>query len=421
MRILWFTNTPSNAAMEFGEKNFGGGWISSLETLIVDRKDCELSICFLYKGESLKKIAKGNVTYYGIPLKKSNVIQRLISRHLAQFEDKICKKDIAEVISSVKPDLIHVFGTENSFGKLLMNYPVKVLFHLQGLIGPYYKAYFPNGINKHVILNKSSWRNILLGKTFYDNYNYFGKMAKREIYTIKHWKYYSGRTEWDRNYIHLLNPNAQYFHCDELLRSEFYNYKWVSPSNISKNNTITIGTTISASLYKGLDLIYKVLELVKGRNIIWKVFGISEGDVLNKIIKDALNLNNKEQKIKFYGPLSPTDLIEQLKTCHFFVHPSYIDNSPNSVCEAMLLGMPVLSSSVGGVKSLINNTETGFLFNPYDEFDLAGQLVYLIDNYEIAKNAGSIARQRAYCRHSPDTIYSDLLKIYNYILLNDSQ
>jgi glycosyltransferase involved in cell wall biosynthesis len=219
----------------------------------------------------------------------------------------------------------------------------------------------------------------------------------------------------------LLNPNAQYFHCDELLRSEFYNYKWVSPSNISKNNTITIGTTISASLYKGLDLIYKVLELVKGRNIIWKVFGISEGDVLNKIIKDALNLNNKEQKIKFYGPLSPTDLIEQLKTCHFFVHPSYIDNSPNSVCEAMLLGMPVLSSSVGGVKSLINNTETGFLFNPYDEFDLAGQLVYLIDNYEIAKNAGSIARQRAYCRHSPDTIYSDLLKIYNYILLNDSQ
>lgn len=111
------------------------------------------------------------------------------------------------------------------------------------------------------------------------------------------------------------------------------------------------------------------MNLIEGKNIHWKIFGISEEDSLNKIVKRVLKLNNKSRNIEFYGQTSTEELIKQLKTCHFFVHPSYIDNSPNSVCEAMILGMPVLSSSVGGVPSLIENKETGFLFNPYDKYD----------------------------------------------------
>lgn len=77
--------------------------------------------------------------------------------------------------------------------------------------------------------------------------------------------------------------------------------------------------------------------------------------------------------------------------------------------------MPVLSSSVWGIETLVKNGETGFLFNPYDKYDLAGLLVYLINNYEQAKQIGLNARQAALKRHSPDTIISQLNKIYNFI------
>jgi glycosyltransferase involved in cell wall biosynthesis len=107
--------------------------------------------------------------------------------------------------------------------------------------------------------------------------------------------------------------------------------------------------------------------------------------------------------------------VKELNTCHFFVHPSYIDNSPNSVCEAMLLGMPVISSSVGGMKTLITNGVNGFLHNPYDEYDLSGLLVHLVNNYSLALDAGRQARAVALERHSPSAIYDRMNQIYNTI------
>lgn len=47
MKVLWFCNTPSNAAAELGSNSKGGGWISSLETLVTEQTDIELGLLFL--------------------------------------------------------------------------------------------------------------------------------------------------------------------------------------------------------------------------------------------------------------------------------------------------------------------------------------------------------------------------------------
>jgi glycosyltransferase involved in cell wall biosynthesis len=84
----------------------------------------------------------------------------------------------------------------------------------------------------------------------------------------------------------------------------------------------------------------------------------------------------------------------------------------------MLLGMPVLSSSVGGVKTLIQNGVTGYLFNPYDKYDLAGLLIHTINNYSEAVEVGKNARKVAMERHSPDSIIKRLMEIYSQINLD---
>jgi len=414
-KILWFTNTPSNASIEFGNHAFGGGWISSLETLLNSLELFELGVCFFYNGNSFKKIIKDSVVYYGLPLKLNHGFLRIKERQFVLINAEELSL-INKVIEDFEPDLIHVFGTESGFSKLLMHKSDKAILSLQGLLGPITNVYFPPGFSKVKILLGSSLGAIMRGLTPFHDFRVLKKKADREEKVIKNWKYFSGRTDCDRQYITLLNSEAKYFHCDELMRKEFYLNQWDAPSSINPNDEITIGSTISANLYKGLDLIYKVSELVEGYNITWKIFGVSENEVLCKVIRRILKNQDNKLRIQYYGHLNSIDLIAQLKTCHFFVHPSYIDNSPNSVCEAMLLGMPVLSSSVGGIKTLIKNEESGFLFNPYDKFDLAGLLVDLIRNYDKARIVGNNARHVASKRHSSDIIFKDLLSSYNFIL-----
>lgn len=415
MRILWFTNTPSNAAEEFNFKSFGGGWISSLESYITRISSIQLGICFFYNGSSFKKVERQNVVYYGIPFKTTNAIQRIVHPHsLKLIDEDPSYFDI--VIEEFRPELIHVFGTERGYGKILMNRSEKIVFSLQGLLSPISAVYFPLGFNGFKILMESKINSIVRGNTIYHDFRKLKKMAEREKIVISHWHYYIGRTDWDRNYIGLINPEAKYFHCDEMLRKEFFSASWVQPSQVSKSEEIVIGTTINTNLFKGIDLIYKVLELLTGYRIRWKVFGIKREDRINKMICKVLKINPENVTIDFHDQVGVDDLISQLKTCHFFVHPSYIDNSPNSVCEAMLLGIPVLTSSVGGIKSLVKDGETGFLFNPYDKYDLAGLIVNLLDDYQKAIKVGIKAREVAIKRHSPETIIPALGSIYNQII-----
>ena len=419
MRILWFTNTPSNASEEYNYKNFSGGWISSLESLITEDKRYNLGICFFYSGKSLKKTARGNVVYYGMPIRIGNSLNRIKTRQFAYLNDEDASF-IDEVIADFKPDLIHVFGTERGYGKVLMNRSEKIVFNLQGLLGPITAVYFPLHFSRLKALVGSKLNSIVRGTTVFHDFKMLKKKAVREKMIIRNWHYFIGRTDWDRNYIGLINPEAKYFHCDEMLRKEFFSTAWIQPSGVSKSEEIIIGTTINTNLFKGIDLIYRVLELLPDYRIQWKVFGIKREDNINKMVCKVLKINPANINIDFHDQVGVDDLISQLKTCHFFVHPSYIDNSSNSVCEAMLLGMPVLTSSVGGLKTLVKDRETGFLFNPYDKYDLAGLLVALINDYEKALDAGAAARKIAANRHSSDAIMSRMDQIYRSILNDPS-
>lgn len=414
MKILWFTNTPSKASFAFGYKGAGGGWISALEGLIAKEQNYQLGICFFYTGSEYKKLILDKVTYYAIPLKKQNGLQRIFSRQLALLNDE-GSHYFDQVIQDFAPEIIHVFGTESGYGKILNNKFDKIVFHMQGLLKPYTEVYFPLGFNKINVLKYSSISSLIKGLSFFHGYLDLKKRAKREIDVVRHWKYFSGRTNWDRNYIKLLNIESTYFHCDELLRDEFFAEQWSVPVNSDLKKCVVIGTTINPSIYKGLDLIYKAIPLLKDYNVCWKVFGLEEDNILNKVVKGTISKGYKNPSIQFCGALGALELIAALKTCHFFVHPSYIDNSPNSVCEAQLLGMPVLSSSVGGVSSLILNNVNGFLFNPYDSYDLAGLLANLINNYSIALDAAHNARVTALKRHSPTEILKAVNHIYNTI------
>ena len=119
--------------------------------------------------------------------------------------------------------------------------------------------------------------------------------------------------------------------------------------------------------------------------------------------------------IEFLGKLSAAEIVGQLCASNIYVHPSYMENSPNSVCEAMALGMPVIATNVGGTSSILDDGVEGVLVQEGEPYSMAAAIVNLSDNYENAIKLGANAKRKAIKRHEPNGIVRSLMEIYDDI------
>jgi len=99
---------------------------------------------------------------------------------------------------------------------------------------------------------------------------------------------------------------------------------------------------------------------------------------------------------------------------------SHIENESNSLYEAMILGLPCISSFVGGTGSTIKDCYNGILIQDGDPWVLAGAILELYNDKEKAILLGQNARETALKRHDKDTIINDIINNYKEII-NDSK
>ena len=264
MKVLWFTNTPSCFKCRSNDYN-GGGWISSLENEIVNRfPDIKLGICFYYNHKEDEEHC-GNVTYFPILRPKKNLLYSI--RQLFTSKEKASKKhenvsipEILEIVNRYKPDIIHVFGSENIYG-LISNYTkTPVVLHIQGILSPIWNAYLPPFTNWYDVLFSSLNIYSIIAKCGEKFAWERNAITERRMYkSISH---FMGRTKWDKAWVSLMNPTARYYNCGELLRQTFYssNYNRIIPH---KAKFVTI---ISWPLYKGFDLVLKTVGFLNSIN-----------------------------------------------------------------------------------------------------------------------------------------------------------
>ncbi|WP_294604739.1 glycosyltransferase [uncultured Bacteroides sp.] len=317
-----------------------------------------------------------------------------------------------KIIEDFKPDLIQIFGSENDFGIICQHTLIPVVIHMQGCIPPYHNALFPVGMSSSdFIFHKGlSLQRRIIGIR---SEPAFHKRAEQEIKTIQNCYFFMGRTEWDKNLINLFNPNAIYFHCEEALRDSFMNNgkRW----NLQKSDKVKIISVISNPWYKGVDLILKTAQLLKrftDLDFEWQVYGVRD----IRFYEHKYKIKATDTNVKIIGTASEERLVNALCSATCYVHPSYIDNSPNSLCEAQVLGLPVLATYVGGITSLVRNGETGILFPANAPYTLAALIKRISTDTELALQLSYKARQQAIERHDPDAIRTKLLEIYKQIL-----
>jgi glycosyltransferase involved in cell wall biosynthesis len=223
-----------------------------------------------------------------------------------------------------------------------------------------------------------------------------------------------GRTDWDKNIVKYMSPFAKYFFCPEAIRSEIYESSrhWT----FERSDTMSIITITTANEIKGNGLILQTalfLKRVMHFNFIWSIAGSVQSF---KSFEKLLGIKHEDVNIKLLGMIDAKSVAKELVVSEVYVHPSIIDNSPNSLCEAQLIGCPVVSSYVGGIPSLVKNGETGFFF-PYNEpQSLAFLLMNLHNDKDLLEKISREEIEVSRERHNPSLVVNRLLSIYNDII-----
>lgn len=417
MKVLWFANTPCAAIEYLGEKKASGSWLIAMSDMLSKRDDIELHIAF-YWHENIQSFEYKGIHYHpihrkGIGSKLKRIIHNFMSLHFNSVENKEIIK-CNNVINNINPDIIHIHGTEENFGIVCQttNYPHVI--SIQGLLSSIkyklFSGYTKEDIKKYEPL---IYKLLACGITSTEKFFYNG--AQREQKMLRECNNVIGRTKWDYDCTLALNPKRKYYHCDELIRDEFYMHQWNPRNNAER---IHLATTISSGIYKGFETIFRTALLLKSANIgfEWYVIGVSPSDNIIKTTEKLLNTSHIDINVNLCGRKNANEIIDILKDADIYIQASHIENSPNNVCEAMLLGMPIIATMAGGTSSLLTDKEEGYLIQDGDPYSMTGAILHCLENYEEAVAYGVNARQTAIKRHDSDNSVSNIIKIYNAII-----
>lgn len=422
MKILWVCNVilPRIYKIKGEEnKNHVGGWLEGMSDSLLNQKEVELIYCYpIFDKDNVLEIKKDNFFSYGIPMKYKEAVKTLdeTSDSVRIFE-KILKKE--------NPDIIHFWGTEFlyslEFYKVAKNFKKnkKCIVSIQGLVGMYAKHYYaglPNNLIYKFTLSE------LKGKCSLNKIKKsFEFRGEKEEELLKEIEYVIGRTSWDKACTKLINPNVIYYKCNESLRNIFYDGEW------KYENCRPYQIFISQASYpiKGFHKVIEAIGYIKKEypEILIKVAGQNiftgnriKGNTYGNYIKNLIKENKLEKNIEFLGMINAERMKKELLASNLFICPSSIENSPNSLGEAMLLGLPCIASNVGGCADMLENGKEGYLY-PFDEtYKLAYYIKKIFDNISLAKKLGIEAKKKANITHNREENNKILYNIYKSIM-----
>ena len=105
--------------------------------------------------------------------------------------------------------------------------------------------------------------------------------------------------------------------------------------------------------------------------------------------------------IKIMGRLKQEDFVPILRSSDIYIQPSLSEGMPRTILEAMAMGLPVISSSVGAIPGILRDNENGLLVKPGDKEDLKRKIELLIKN--------SVLRRTIACNG-----YSEVVEKYEW-------
>ena len=410
MRILWITNLMLPPICKVINKPIPvtGGWMYSSLKELRKEKSVDFAVATVYHGKEFVAKQIENVWYYLLPLgRKSKLKYQPV---LELYWQKVQQEFL--------PDIVHIHGTEFAHGLAYINAcsAHNVVVSIQGLVSIYSRYYFGE-IDKWDIFKHITFRDILRQDTIFHQKQSFIKRGKIEAELLRKVDHVIGRTSWDRAHVWAINPNAQYHFCNETLRDEFYKHQW----RYEECEKHSIFLSQAGYPIKGLHQVLKAMPFILKHYPDTKVY-VAGDDITRRpwyrlagygaYIRHLIKQYKLENHVFFTGLLNEQEICKQYLKSNVFVCPSAIENSPNSLGEAQLLGVPCIASYVGGVPDIMKGCEE-FMYRFEEVEMLADKVCKIFSNDSLL--ARDLVQKGANIRHHKEANSNRLFEIYNLI------
>ncbi len=411
MKVLWLVNLtlpePSRA-LGFGNNPVGGWLIGQREQL---KKSVSLVICSIdARVKQPQFLSLDGVEYAVLPTGS--------------------EQEFAQLLQKTQPDLVHLWGSENPAAPALVAQfaPERILLSAQGIMTPYTEHLLDGVPEKycHSSLLQKMATVIDRGELLDRELDFYKEQSQKEAALLANLRHVTGRTPWDKTELAKLAPHAAYYVCNETLRPGFFSARWehgpqkpvlfLSQGNQPRKGLHWLLQALPPVLEKYPDLTVHIAgwPMVKKGPLLEPVLRLllPYQTYLKKLIREL----HLQKQVVWLGCLNETDMRSALLQSSIFVMPSSLENSPNSLGEAMLLGMPCIATDAGGTAGMLTNGKEGLLYEPEDVPALTRAILTLLDDPALAKRYGDAARQRALVTHDPVRNGQAMLEIYHKIL-----
>ncbi len=340
--------------------------------------------------------------------------------------DALLENRFARILADFRPDLVHIFGTEFPHAlamERVFQHPERTLVGIQGLVGKCAESYMadlPPAVQKSVTL-----RDMLRKDSLLQQQKKFRIRGEREREILSGCAHVAGRTRFDREGTLAINPDLTWHRLNETMRACFYEGRWDRKSCRSFEIFVSQGDYPLKGFHYLLLAMEEILRefpqahirvagiCITGYDTLKEKLKISGyGNYLRKLMKEK----GLTEKVTVLGNLTDTQMKEAYLNSHVFVCPSSLENSPNSLGEAMLLGVPCVASLTGGIPDMAEDGRSALFFKKGNVHELAGCICRIFRNDGLAESLSGQARIRGRQNHDGDANYARMLEIYREIL-----
>ena len=391
MKVLWICNlVVPGIARKLGLGSIPKeGWVEGLFSRLTEEKKKDPDtpipdIAFPIDQKTLKQLGgdknkgyiSGECELMGLTIGYYGFLENTVREEVyePELEDRM-----RALLEEAQPDIVHCFGAEYSHtlaAARAFNRPDRFLIGIQGILKEYairYTAHIPAEV-----VARRTFRDTIKKDSIYERQQKYFLRGEHEAEAVKLAGHIAGRTAFDRKFAAEVNPNAEYHHAGETLRRDFYSGAWnakeaerhrifVSQADypikgfhylLIAVGEILSGNGCSSDDYQDIQ-IYVAGQSIVGSSSLKEKIKISS---YGKYLRDLINYYGLADRVHFLGRLSAGQMKEQYLKSDTFVCCSACENSPNSLGEAMMLQVPIVTSLVGGISSVFTPDEDGFSY-----------------------------------------------------------
>ena len=358
-------------------------WIQvlSAELASVEQIDLHLVIPHVAVPRD-QTIRKGRITYHVIKTSPPGTCRGYgLSSSYGLFALPVIR--MIRRLKVIGPDIVHGHGTEGPFSLAAVHSGFPNIVSMQGII-------------TEIVKSEPSM--------------YFKIAGYLERHTLRRAMAINTKTAFSEFFAKSITPQTPRFFIEAPIHAHYWTRSVPDPAR----NVFFVGSIIKR---KGIEEWIKAFSFLsqKWEGLRGYVIGTGPVEYIHQL-KEMLSSMPGGSRIEFTGQLMREEIVRLFSKGGIFCLPSYIENSPNTVMEAMAAGLPVVATDVGNLRLMVEDRKSGFLVQHCTVAPLVDAISGILGDQDLHFHFGHRGREIAAGRWNPKMVAQKHLDMYDSVL-----